>query len=200
MAEETQKPTQEGTNETVFEYITREEIEYKTGPGVPVIDGWDFKMHEHIRLSVLYKYGQLDSGKTDDKPVENIILPILNVAYRLEDINVKDIEPYVDDSKNYFKSFLVKKFHDRWARKFEIDTFIDSVKTSWIDFGLGLVKNVGKNPEDVPLQRLAFCDQTDILSGPICKTHRGQVFILHSPLYSVKNEDLTLLSSSGNPK
>lgn len=128
-------------------------------------------MYKHIRLSVLYKYGQLDTGKTDDKPVENIILPILNVAYRLEDINVKDIEAYVNDPKNYYKSLLVRKFHNKWAREFEIDTFIDAVKTSWIDFGLGLVKNNGKKPEYVPLQRLAFCDQTDILSGPICEKH-----------------------------
>jgi len=158
------------TREGVFEYIQREEKEFKT-KGVPIVDGWDFEMYKHIRLSTLYKYGQLDTGKTDDKPVENIILPILNVAYRLEDIDVKDIEPYVDDPKNYFKSFFVKKFHARWARKYEIDTFIDQTKTSWIDYGLGLVKNVGKEPESVPLQRLAFCDQTDILSGPICEKH-----------------------------
>ena len=159
------------TRENVFEYIQREEKEFQTH-GVPIIDGWDFEMYRHIRLSVLYKYGQLDTGKTDDKPVENIILPILNVAYRLEDINIKDIEPYVNDKDNYYKSFLVRKFHNKWVRKFEIDTFIDSVKTSWIDFGLGLVKNKGKNPEVVPLQRLAFCDQTDILSGPICEKHQ----------------------------
>lgn len=136
------------------------------------MDGWDFEMHRHIRLSVLYKYGQLDSGKTDDKPVENIILPILNVAYRLEDIDVKDINPYVNEAKNFWKSFFVKKFHDKWARKFEIDTFIDEAKISRIDFGLTLVKNFdNKQPECVPLQRLAFCDQTDVLSGPICEKH-----------------------------
>lgn len=158
------------TKEDVFSYILREEKEFKTR-GVPVIDGWDFEMYKHIRLSVLYKYGQLDKNKTENTPVENIILPILNVGYRLEDVNVKDIEPYVDDKDNYHKSFFVRKYHNRWTRKFEIDTFIDNTKTSWIDFGLCLVKNVGKNPELVPLQRLAFCDQTDILSGPICEKH-----------------------------
>ena len=161
----------EKTTETVYEYILREEQEFKTGMGVPVVDGWDFKMHEHIRLTTLYKYGQLSTGKTDDKPVENIILPILNVAYRLEDIDVKDIKIYVDDKNLFHKSFVLKKFHARWARKFEIDTFLDRLKTSWIDFGLALVKNKGKSPETVPLQRLAFCDQTDILSGPICEKH-----------------------------
>ena len=161
----------EPTTETVYQYILREEKEFQTGPGVPVVDGWDFKMHEHIRLTTLYKYGQLSTGKTDDKPVENIILPILNVAYRLEDINIKDIKIYVDDKNLFHKSFVIRKFHDRWARKFDIDTFLDNLKTSWIDFGLSLVKNRKNHPESVPLQRLAFCDQTDILSGPICEKH-----------------------------
>lgn len=161
----------ETSREDVFEYVLREEKEYQVA-GVPVVDGWDFEMYKHIRLTTLYKYGQLDTGKTENKPVENIILPILNVAYRSEDIDVKDIEPYVDDKDEYYKSFLVKKFHDKWAREFEIDTFIDNAKTSWIDFGLCLVKDKGKSPEVVPLQRLAFCDQTDVLSGPICEKHQ----------------------------
>ena len=161
----------EETREDVFSYIKREETEFQTH-GVPVIDGWEFSMHEHIRRSILYKYGQLwGRTKTDDDPVENIILPILNVAYRLEDIEVKQITPYVNSDKDSHKSLFVKKFHDRWARKNEVDTFFDKVKTEWIDFGLGLVKK-SKKPEHVPLQRLAFCDQTDILSLPICEKHQ----------------------------
>jgi len=160
--------------ESVFSFIKNEEKNFQN-KGVPIVDGWDFHMYNHIRLTTLYKYGQLDSGKTDDKPVENIILPILRVASRLEDINVKDIQPYVDDRENHFKSFLVKKFHDRWARENDIDTLIDRIKDSWIDFGLGVVKNKGKSPEHVPLQSLAFCDQTDILSGPICQKHQFSV-------------------------
>ena len=167
---EKESSLEEGTELTVFDYITQEETAFKTA-GVPIVDGWDFEMHNHIRRTVLYKYGQLETGKTDDKPVENIILPILNVAYRSEDIDVKDIIPYVDDKNNTHKSLLVKKFHDRWARREELDTFIDAVNASRIDFGLGLVKFVGGKPELVPLQRLAFCDQTDILSGPICEKH-----------------------------
>jgi hypothetical protein len=156
--------------EDIYSYILDEEKSFKT-TGVPVIDGWDFEMYRHIKKSVLYKYGQLEKNMTENTPVENIILPILNVAYRLEDVNVKDIECYVNDPKNYHLSFFTRKFHDRWTRKYEIDTFIDEAKDSRIDFGLCLVKNVNNRPENVPLQRLAFCDQTDILSGPICEKH-----------------------------
>ena len=159
------------TRQNVFEYITEEETNFQSGNGVPVVGDWEFKMYDHIKKSVLFKYGQLETGDKDNKPVENIILPILNVAYRLEDINVKDVEAYVNKASDYHKSLLVRKFHDKWAREFELDTFFDEAKTEWIDFGLGLVKNNGKSPEVVPLQRLAFCDQTDILSGPICEKH-----------------------------
>jgi hypothetical protein len=164
----------EKTTENVFDYIIREENNFKFGTGVPIVDGWDWKMHEHIRKSTLYKYGQLaNRTKTDDDPVINIILPILNVSYRSEDIDLKDIIPYVDDPQNNHKSLIVKKFHDRWARQeeFEMDEFIDDLKTEKTDYGLTLIKKGSEYPEVVPLQRIAFCDQTDILSGAICEKH-----------------------------
>lgn len=45
-----------------------------------------------------------------------------------------------------------------------------------MDYGGALVKNVGGvRPEVVPLQRLAFVDQTDILSGNICEKHEYSI-------------------------
>jgi len=164
----------DGKIDDVFQFIKTEETLFQTGVGVPVVDGWDFDMYNHIRKSTLYKFGQLaNRTKTDDDPVINIILPILNVAYRAENIDVKDIIPYVNDPKNQHKSMFVKKFHDRWARseEFEMDEFLDDLQESKTDFGLVLVKKGGGHPEVVPLQRLAFCDQTDVLSGPICEKH-----------------------------
>lgn len=160
--------------EDVFSFIKNEETEFQSGMGVPVIDGWDFKMYEHIRKSTLYKYGQLANRvKTDNDPVINIILPILNVAYRLLDVDVKDIVPYVDMENSRHLSLLVKRFHDRWARReeFDLDDYLDELKEQWYDFGLGLTKKGSGHPEVVPLQRLAFCDQTDIMAGPICEKH-----------------------------
>jgi hypothetical protein len=160
------------TTENVFDYITREENSYKT-TGVPIVDGYEWKMFEHIRLSILYKNSKFSTGADDgNRPFKNIIRPILNVAYRSEGFDVKDIMVYVNDAKNYYKSFLVKKFHNKWARKNDIDTFIDEMVESYVDFGGVLVKNVNeKRPEVVPLPRLAFCDQTDILAGAICEKH-----------------------------
>jgi hypothetical protein len=158
--------------ENVYSFITREETAYQT-LGVPVIDGWEWHMFDHIKKSTLYKNSKFFDGKDDgNRPFKNIIRPILNVAYRSEGFDVKDINPFVDDADNYYKSFLVKKFHVKWARNNDIDTFIDDVVESYVDYGGVLVKEVNEvRPEVVPLQRLAFCDQTDILSGPICEKH-----------------------------
>jgi hypothetical protein len=155
----------------VYEYITTEETRYQS-QGVPVADGCMWSMFKHIKLSTLYKISQYETGKTDDKPYRNIIRPILNVEYRSEGFDVKDIDLYVNDAQNFYKSFLARKYHDRWARMNDMDTLIDEVVESYIDYGLGLVKDVNqKKPERVPMQRIAFCDQTDVLSGPICEKH-----------------------------
>lgn len=159
--------------ENVYDFIKSETTAFKTST-ITLADGWDWNMYEHIRKSYLYKNSKFSLGPNDgERPFDNIILPILQVAYYSEDIDVKDIVPYVDDVKNYHKSFLVKKYHPRWARKNNLDTFIDEIIESYIDYGLALVKDVdGIRPEVVPLEKLAFCDQTDVLSGAVCIEHQ----------------------------
>lgn len=154
----------------IYSYIKREEANYQLP--IAVIDAYDWSMRDHIKLSTLYKNSQFSTGKDDNKPFKNITRPILNLQYRAEGFDVKDITLYVNDRKNYYKSFLVKKFHEKWARKNNMDTFIDELVESYVDYGGALVKNVNKErPEVVPLQSIVFCDQTDILSGPIGIKH-----------------------------
>ena len=68
------------TPTTIFDYITREEANYELP--IRVIDGWDWSMKTHIQETVLYSHSQLVFGKNkgaiDEKPVKNIIRPILN--------------------------------------------------------------------------------------------------------------------------
>lgn len=155
---------------TIFEFVTAQEASMLMA--ATVIDNWEWSFREHVRLSVLYKNGQFDTGRNDNKPFKNIIRPILNLQYRAEGFDVKDIIFYVDDSEQYHKSFLVKKKHERWARENGIDAFIDDVVETYIDFGGVLVKKLaGVKPEIVPFQSIAFCDQTDILGGPIGIKH-----------------------------
>lgn len=139
---------------------------------IPLEDSWDWSMKEHIRLSFLYTNGQLSTGKDDYKLVKNITLPILNLQHRTEDIDLADVDLYVDDAKDFHLSFLVKKYHDDvFVRTHKLDEFFDKLNISRIDFGAGLSKKLSKGREVVPLQSIAFCDQSDMLSGPIGIKH-----------------------------
>lgn len=157
--------------ETIYDFITKEESAY----ALPIepIEGWQWSMKDHIKKCTLYHWSQLLSGNPgNNKPVKNIIYPILNLQYRAEGFDVKDIEIYVDDFKSYYKSFLIKKRHDNWAREEEIDTFIDEMVESYVDFGGALIKRIkGVRPEVVPLQSISFCNQSDMLSRPIGIKH-----------------------------
>src|SRR3990167_8725398 len=155
----------------IFDFIIQQESNYKKE--IPIRGVWRWGMGKHIETTVLYTNSQLLSGKDDFTPVKNIVLPILNLQHRAEDIEVKDVQIYVDDSDKYHLSFLVKKYHDDvFVIENDIDTFFDELNVSRIDLGAGLSKQLDKpRPEVVPLESIAFCDQTDMLSGPIGIKH-----------------------------
>ena len=160
----------EKTAQDVFSYITTEETNYQLP--APIFSGYEWSMVQHIKLSLLYPLSQFETGNSDDKPFAQLIQPILNLHHRAEGFDVKDIILYVNSQKENYKSCLIKKYHDKWLRENDLDSVIDDSVESYCDLGGTLMKDVGgKIPEAVPLQRLAFCDQTDILSGPICERH-----------------------------
>jgi len=161
----------EDKNQDIFGYIVEQEANYKQP--IPINDVWNWSMRDHITTSDLYENSQLLTGKNDFKPVKNITKPILNLQYRTEDLEMKDVQIYIDNSDKFHLSFLVKKYHDDvFVYENDIDTYFDELSVSRIKFGGGLSKKLNKaRPEVVPLQSIAFCDQTDILSGPIGIRH-----------------------------
>lgn len=163
-------------NQDIFSYITQEIENYKTNR-VPLTGSKDWNMREHIERCTNVANAWYHSGKNDgNRPYDDIVTPIINVAFRSEGFDVKDIVPYVDDITEDYKSFLVKKFHPQWARTNEFDTFIDDLVETSIIYDLALVKNVNDTkPEIVDLKTIAFCDQTDVMAGPICIEHQYTV-------------------------
>lgn len=155
----------------IFSYITQQESAYKQGIKLP--GNWTWSMKDHLETSYLYINSQLKTGKDDFKPVKNIILPILNLQHRTEDIEVKDVTIYVDEPNADHLSFLVKKYHDDvFVVENDMETFFDDLNISRIDMGAGLSKQLSSPcPEVVDLQSISFCDQTDLLSGPIGIKH-----------------------------
>lgn len=164
------------TYETIFDYITAQENAMDSP--IQVIDGWEFNFKRHVRLSTLYKHSQFSEGNSesdrDHKPFRNIVKPILNLQYRAEDIDVKDIHIYVDDPEKFHLSFLIKKYYeDVFIVEHDLDAYFDKLKESKIDYGGGLSKKLPnqETPEVVPLQSIAFCDQSNLLGGPIGIKH-----------------------------
>ena len=155
----------------IFGYITTQESEYTNPISLP--GGWDWSMKDHLETSYLYQNSQLKTGKDDMKPVKNITRPILNLQHRTEDIEVKDVQIYVNDPGKYHLSFLVKKYYEEvFVVENDLDTYFDELNISRIDYGGGLSKQLNcPCPEVVPLHSIAFCDQTDLLSGPIGIKH-----------------------------
>ena len=161
----------------IYEYIIAEEGAFKTNR-VPLASNWkDWNMYEHLDRSFTLKNSRFYQGTQDyRRPFNNIILPIANVNYRTEGFDVKDVQIYVDNAENYHKSFLARKYHNWWATENDIDSAIDESVESYFDYGLVLVKNVNEaRPEVIQLQQIAFCDQTDVLSGPLCLRHNYSI-------------------------
>src|SRR3990167_7457434 len=156
---------------TIFDYITNQKSDYETSE-IKVLDNDDWNMASHIQTSLAFKRGKFIGASNDLKtkpPFKNIVLPILRLRYRAEDIDVKDIVFYIEDPEKHHLSFLVKKYWENvWIIENDFDAFIDKSKEEKIDLGGCLIKKgVGAVPEVIPLQSIAFCDQTDILGGPI---------------------------------
>ncbi len=154
----------------IYQFALSEEAKFSQGID---INGWLWSFKEHIKTSFYYKHGRLLEGNSPDIPIKNITRPILNLAYRAEDIDVKDITLYVDDPDSYHLSFLAKKYHDDvFTVENDLDTFIDELKESKIDYGVGIaIKGAEARPEVRDVQSIAFCDQTDINKGPVGFNH-----------------------------
>jgi len=152
----------------ITQFITGEEASWRTTK-ITISENYEWNMYDHIQRCKTVANAHFYKGADDGtRPYDDLVTPIIDVAFRSEGFDVKDIVPFVNDPENYYKSFLVKKYHPRWAKKNELDTVIDKAVESSIIYDLVIFKNIKGVPEVEPLEGIAFCDQTDVMSGPIC--------------------------------
>lgn len=154
----------------IFDYIKQEEANF--AKEIEVMPNWNWCMKDHIINSNLMKHGKFIKASNDlttKNPKKNVVYPLLNLRYRAEDIDLKDVTLYVNDAERYHLSFLVKKYHDDvYVKEHDLDTFFDATKEEKIDIGGTLVRKGADGPVHEKMDSIAFCDQTDILAGPIC--------------------------------
>lgn len=185
----------------VFDYIKTEENNYQQVP-ITVIEGYEWSMYKHCRLTTLYLNSKYESGNSDNKPYKNIILDKINLQHRAIEFDVKDIQVYVDNPENYYKSLLTRKYHAKWARENNLGTFIDELAEVFTDFGGVLVRknSTEPRPEVIPFNKIAFVDQTDILSGAICLKHFYTPSQMKKEKWNQKEVDYVIQMAAAQPK
>ena len=155
--------------ESIYDFIKQSEKSFQWA--IPVDKNWNWSMKDQIRQSILFKHGKFWNATNEwenKMPFRNIALPILNLQYRAEDIDVKDVLLYVDDPDLHHLSFLVKKYHDEvFVKEHDLDTLFDEIKEEKIDFGAALVRKGEEIPVFESLETICFCDQTNMATGPI---------------------------------
>ena len=83
----------------VFSYITTEENNFKT-VRVALTSSKDWNMSEHIERCTNVANAWFHKGANDGmRHYDDIVTPVIDVAFRTEGFDVKDIVPYVDDVK-----------------------------------------------------------------------------------------------------
>jgi hypothetical protein len=98
--------------------------------------------------------------------------PMLNLSFWTEDIEVKDVAFSINRSNGRALSFLIKKYHDeRYVKEHDLDKMFDEITESDLAYGGVLVQKAKGRPEVFKLNTIAFCDQTDILGGPLAFKH-----------------------------
>jgi len=158
---------------TIYSYIKQEEALFE-GDEIQLGSNWSWNFRNHVDLIFHLKNGVFYTGENNYlRAFKNIMEPMLNLAYWTEDIEVKDVVFFIESANARALSFLVKKYHDEvYVREHDLDTLFDEITESDLDYGGVLVQktNTGR-PEVLPLNSIAFCDQTDILGSPIAFKH-----------------------------
>ena len=153
---------------SIFNWIKEEEANFESSE-IQLGDNWWWNFRYHVQLIFHLKNGIFFTG--DNKwlrAFKNIMEPMLNLSYWTEDIEVKDVVFYIENSAGRVLSFFLKKYHDEvYTREHDLDSLFDKITESDLDYGGVLVQKTEDMPEVMPLTSIAFCDQTDILGGPI---------------------------------
>lgn len=152
---------------TIYSYIKEQEALFEQDIQVGENMQWNFR--KHVQMIFHLKNGYFFTGDNDWlRAFRNIMEPILELSYWTEDLDVKDVQFFIEGSDDKVLSFLIKKYHDEvFTRKYDLDKLFDDITECDIDYGGVLVQEGMEIPEVVPLQTIAFCDQTDMKGGAI---------------------------------
>lgn len=160
-------------HQDIYTYIKAQEAAFTTNE-IRIGDNFNWNFRNHTQLIFHLKNGQFFTGENNWlRAFKSIMEPMLNLAYWSEQIEVKDVTFDITEQDGRGMGFVLKKYHDEvFAKENNLDEVFDEITESDLDYGGVLVQETaGINPEVVDLNAIAFCDQTDILGGPIAFKH-----------------------------
>lgn len=157
---------------SIYDYVREEESRFETDE-IQVGENWSFNLRKHVQLIFHLMNGVFYTGENDLlRTFKQVMRPLIRLSIWTEDLEVKDIVFFIENQTGRALSFLVKKYHDEvYVKEHDLDTLFDEITESDIAYGAALVQKGVKRPEIVHLQSIAFCDQTDLLGGPIGFKH-----------------------------
>ena len=152
----------------IYQYVQSEETKFESDE-IRVGENWFWNMRRHVQMLFHLKNGQFFTGSNDwMRAFKNIMEPILELSAWTEDIEVKDVVFFIEGDDDRALSFLIKKYHDEvYVREHDLDKLFDEITESDLLYGGVLVQKGAKRPELIQLNRVAFCDQTQMLGGPM---------------------------------
>lgn len=152
----------------IHSYIKEQESAFEQE--IQLGDNWWWNFRNHVQMIFHLVNDRFFTGENDwTRAFKNIMEPLIDLANWTEDIEVKDIVFYIEGQNGRALSFLVKKYHDEvFVKENNIDEHIDEITEEDNTYGGYLAQQTnGKRPETLKFTRIAFCDQTNMLGGPL---------------------------------
>src|SRR3990167_4895685 len=152
----------------IYSYVLTEANRFETDE-IQVGDNWYWSFRNHVQLIFHLINGVFYTGNNDwVRAFKNIMRPLTRLSIWTEDLEVKDVVFFIEEHGGKVLSFLVKKYHDEvYVREHDLDTLFDEITESDVVYGGVLVQDGLDRPETIPLQSIAFCDQTNIMGGVV---------------------------------
>lgn len=157
----------------IYTYVKAEENRFETDE-VRLGDNWNWNFRNHVQLIFHLRHGKFFTGDNNWlRAFKHIMLPMLRLSFWTEDLEVKDVTFYIEHRLGRVYSFLIKKYHDEvYVKENNLDTLFDEITEDDLTYGGVLLQKTNtKRPERLPLNGIAFCDQTDIKGGPLGFKH-----------------------------
>lgn len=129
--------------------------------------------YEDISKIEAYLNSKHTSGEFDalgrEKPFFNIVLAIRNIYYRATDIDRKNIKFKANNSKEIIPAFITNIIFQKWMKKFNFGTFLNSWGLDLSGYNSSIVKFVEKDNElhrQVISWNRIICDFIDFSNNP----------------------------------